>query len=145
MKRLLPKRFYLMTARSGVGSPGFTLIELLVTMIAAGILIGGVHIAYVAQSTTTARARDSVVANGFAEGKVESLRSKGYLALTDGTTTLTGELPAELKAPRSATMVISSQTAAIKRVVLTVTYNDRGTARTFQYTTYVGELGVGQY
>lgn len=114
-------------------------------MIAAGTLIGGVHIAYVAQTSTAARSRDAVIANSYAEGKVEALRSQGFLGLTDGTTNLTSELPPELQAPRSASMTISSQSTSIKRVVLTVTYSDRGTARTYQYTTYIGELGVGQY
>jgi prepilin-type N-terminal cleavage/methylation domain-containing protein len=126
-------------------SAGFTLVEILVTTVAAGILIGGVHIAYVAQTSTSSRARDAVIANSFAEGKVESLRSKGYLGLSDGTTNLTSSLPSELKAPRSASMTITSQTSSVKRIVVTITYSDRGTARTYQYTTYVGELGVGQY
>lgn len=125
-------------------SSGFTLVELLVTMIAAGILIGGLHTAYVAQTSTSARARDSVIANAYAEGKVEALRSKGFLGLTNGTTTLTSELPAELQSPKSGTMVISTQSTSVKRVVITVTYSDRGTARTYQYTTFIGELGVGQ-
>lgn len=147
-------RFYRMATQSreysvngavGASPFGFTLVEILMTMFAAGILISGVHIAYVAQTSTSARARDAVIANSYAEGKIEALRSKGFLGLTDGTTNLTSDLPTELKAPRSASVVISSQSASVKRVLLTVTYSDRGTPRTYQYTTYVGELGVGQY
>lgn len=151
MKRLLPKGLSRLANgrqqyfRADATSPGFTLVEVIVTMVAAAILIGGVHTAYVAQVSTSAKARDTVIANSYAEGKMESLRSQGFLALTDGTTNLTSTLPQELQSPRSATMVISSQSVSTKRVVLTVTYNDRGTARTSIYTTYIGELGVGQY
>lgn len=91
------------------------------------------------------RARDVAAANSYVENKIESLRSTGFLGLNDGTTDLTSELPSELKSPRSGTLVITSQTGAIKRAVVSISYNDQGASRTYSYTTYVGELGVGQY
>lgn len=96
-------------------------------------------------SALSQRGRDVSVANSYAENKIESLRSAGFLALTDGTTDITSELPSELKAPRSGSVVVSTVSSAIKRVNLTITYNDQGAARTYTYSTYVGELGVGQY
>ena len=123
---------------------GFTLVELLVTLVVCGLLIAAVNTAVVAQTSTSERARDMVIANAYAEGKFESVRSQGFLALSDGTTSITNDLPNELKAPRSGSIVISTQSVSVKRVVLTLIYNDRGTARTYQYTTFVGELGVGQ-
>jgi prepilin-type N-terminal cleavage/methylation domain-containing protein len=125
-------------------SAGFTLVELLVTLVVSGLLIAAVNTAVVAQTSTSERARDMVIANAYAEGKFESVRSQGFLALSDGTVSITSDLPSELKAPRSGSIAISTQSISVKRVVLTITYNDRGTARTYQYTTFVGELGVGQ-
>jgi prepilin-type N-terminal cleavage/methylation domain-containing protein len=124
---------------------GFTLVELLVTIFACGVVLGGLSIAVDSQSAVAQRHRDMVIANAYANSKVEALRSKGFLGLTDGTTNLTSELPAELKSPRSASLVVSSHTVSVKQVDLTITYNERGVARTYSYTTLIGELGVGQY
>lgn len=123
---------------------GYTIVELLVAIIVGGVIIGAAQVLVVSHSHLSQRTRDVTVANAYAEKKVESLRSSGYLTLTDGTIDLTSELPLELKTPRSGTLTISSQTSAIKRVNVSMTYNDQGVARTYQYTTYIGELGVGQ-
>lgn len=123
---------------------GFTVVELLVTIIVGGILIVGINTLYTTQSYINQHGRDQVVANAFIEGKVESLRSQGFLTLNNGTTDITSELPDELN-DASGTQVISSQNDATKKVVLTVNYNEQGANRTYVYTTYIGELGVGQY
>ncbi len=130
---------------NGKGASGFTIVELLVTLLASAILIGSVSVALNAQVSLAQRGRDLVIANAYAEGEFEALRSKGFLGLADGTNNITSDLPTELKAPRSGSLVISAETASVKRVVLTLTYNDRGDSRTYSYTTYIGELGVGQY
>lgn len=108
-------------------------------------MVTGVNAIVVSQSFLGERSRDLVLANTFAEGKFEELRSIGYLGLTNGTTNITTQLPSELKTPRSGELVITSQTSAIKRVVVTISYNEQGVSRTYSYTTLIGELGVGQY
>lgn len=124
---------------------GFTIVELLVTMIVGAILAGSVTL-FLAQHVHLAqKGRDVSVTNSFVENKIESIRSAGYLSLTNGTTNVTSELPTELKAPRSAAVTISDQSTSVKQIDISVTYNDQGAARTYTYTTYVGELGVGQY
>ena len=126
-------------------SGGFTIVELLVTMIIGGLLAGSVALFLSLHTHIAQRGRDVSVTNSFVENKVESLRSAGYLTLLNGTTDITNELPSELKKPRSASMVISDEDTAIKRVDISVTYSDQGTPRTYTYSTLVGELGVGQY
>jgi type II secretory pathway pseudopilin PulG len=124
---------------------GYTIVELLVTIIVGGLLTSSVVLILGSHSNITQRGRDVAVANAYAENKIESLRSTGFLGLADGTTDLTNELPAELKNPRSGSLVISSYTTAIKRADISITYSDQGAARTYSYSTYIGELGVGQY
>lgn len=124
---------------------GFTIVELLITLIVGAIFVLAINTVFTTQSYISQRGMDTVLANAYAEGKVESLRSQGYLTLADGTTNVTNELPSELKSPRSASLVISSYNSSIKKAVLTITYNEQGKTQTFSYTTYVGELGVGQY
>jgi len=124
---------------------GYTIVELLVTIFVGSILAGVLTNILTSHSYLSQRGRDVAVANSYVENKVEALRSAGFLGLANGTTNLTAELPAELNAPRSGSLVISDYSAAIKQAVITVTYNEQGTTRTYSYTTYIGELGVGQY
>lgn len=129
----------------GARSRGFTIVELLVTMVVGGLLAGSVTLFLTLHTHIAQRGRDVSVTNSFAENKIESLRSAGFLSLSNGTSDITSQLPAELKAPRSASLTISDESTSIKQVDLSVTYNDQGHARTFTYTTFIGELGVGQY
>jgi prepilin-type N-terminal cleavage/methylation domain-containing protein len=126
-------------------SDGFTIVELLVTMIVGAVLAGSVSVFLSLHTHVAQRGRDVSVTNSYVENKIESLRSAGFLSLADGTTDITSELPTELKSPRSGSMVISSESSSIKQVDISITYSDQGAPRTYTYTTFVGELGVGQY
>ena len=124
---------------------GFTIVELLVTLVVGAIFTASVTVFLGLHVHLAQRGRDVAVANSFAENEVEALRSAGYLSLSDGTTDLTSSLPVELNNNRSASLTISSPSTGIKKVDISVTYNDQGAPRTYSYTTYIGELGVGQY
>lgn len=124
---------------------GFTLVELMVTLIVGAILITGLHSIVTSQTYITERSRDLVIANSYVEAKVEALRSLGYSGLVNGTTDITSELPVELNSPRTASQVVTTQSVAIKKIVINLTYNEQGTQRSHSYTTLIGELGVGQY
>jgi prepilin-type N-terminal cleavage/methylation domain-containing protein len=126
-------------------SRGFTVVEIIVALLAGSIMAGSAYLILTSHVSISQRARDLVLSNAYAENKMESLRSAGFLALSDGTNDITAELPSELKAPHSGSLVISTNTEATKKAVLTITYNDQGATRTYTYTTLVGELGVGQY
>lgn len=132
-------------SRRSKDDSGYTLVELLVTILVSSVLIGAASLIIISQGHLSARGRDLVYSNSFAEGKFEALRSTGYLGLSDGNTDITDELPAELKAPRNAILDITSPETGIKQAVLTITYNDQGVNRTEVYTGHIGELGVGQY
>jgi len=118
-------------------------------MIVGAILISSAILLYTSGERLSQRHRDIVVANSFIEKKVEALRSAGYLSLSDGTTDITSELPSELMSPRSGSLQIApasiGATTGLKKIDITLTYNDQGTSRTYTYTTYIGELGVAQY
>lgn len=124
---------------------GFTIVELLVALIVAAVLVGSVQLIYTNQTYLSERGRDLVLSNAYAEGKMESLRSKGFIGLNDGTTDITSELPSELSPPRSGNMVISTPNTGLKKVTITISYNAQGETKTETYTTFIGELGVGQY
>lgn len=110
-----------------------------------GIFISSLTLVLVSHLHVSQRARDLVLANAYAEAKIEELRSTGFNGLTIGTSSLSSELPAELNSPKSASLQITSFSAATKQIDLSLNYNDRGRQKTFTYRTYIGELGVGQY
>lgn len=124
---------------------GFTLVELLVAIIVGAIFAGSANLIITQHTHLGQRGRDLVLANAYVEGKVEELRSIGFSGLSNGTTNITNELPSDLKAPHSGTLQISTQSTAVKKAVITLTYNDQGANRNYSYTTFIGELGVGQY
>lgn len=126
-------------------SNGFTIVELIAGIVIIGLFVGAVTTLITNNARLAQRSRALASTNSYAENKIEALRSAGYLGMANGTTSLTSELPAELKTPRSGTLTISSATPSIKRAVLSITYNEQGTNRTYSYTSYIGELGVGQY
>lgn len=123
---------------------GFTIVELIITLLVGAIFVTTLNSVVVSQSYLAERNQDLVLANAFVEGKVEALRSAGFNALSDGTTDITNDLPDELKNPRTASLVISSESSATKRVSISISYNEEGKARSYTYATLIGELGVGQ-
>jgi type II secretory pathway pseudopilin PulG len=126
-------------------SEGFTLVEMLVTILVSVVLIGSLSVITNNNVFLSQRGRDLTVVNSFAENKVEELRSKGFLALSNGATDIATQMPSELKAPRSGLITISDASTGLKLVTVTLTYNAQGKTQTQTYKTYIGELGVGQY
>ena len=124
---------------------GYTLVEVIVTILVSVTFIFAFNTVYTTQVFISQSGRDTTVANSYVEGKFESLRSQGFLGIPDGTTDITNELPNELNAPKNASLVISSFNSATKLAVINMTFNLQGTDQTFNYSTYIGELGVGQY
>lgn len=114
-------------------------------MVVGSILAGATTLIIVDQARISQLGRDTALANSYAETTVEGLRSIGYNGLSNGTTDVTSELPSELKSPRNGEVVISDAMTGVKQIDLTMTYNDQGTQRTYNYRTFIGELGVGQY
>lgn len=123
---------------------GFSTVELIVATILAAIIMASASLIIGNYSHLGTRGRNLVLANSFVEAKVEALRSVGYNGLNNGSTDISNELPAELSTPRSGSLEISAPAAGIKQIDIDVTYSDQGTARTYSYRTYIGELGVGQ-
>ncbi len=124
---------------------GFTIIELLIAISVVGILVPTLGGLITTMNGLNDRARDMSLINSLAENKVESLRSQGFAAVSNGTYDFSSELPATITGPKSANYVVTTPNTGMRRVELTFTYRDKGAQHTYKYYTYVGEVGVGQY
>lgn len=123
---------------------GLTLVELMVA-IAVGAIVT-ISLTQVVNNYVLLghRARNLSTVNAFVEAKVEALRNTGYNGLNVGSTSLTSELPDRLPPGSTSTLTISNPAGGIKQLQIAVTYKDQGNSKTYNYTTYVGELGVAQ-
>lgn len=124
-------------------SAGLTIVELLVSIAVAAVVTGTLSEVVTSYVHVAQRGRYLNLANSYVEAKAEALRNTGYSGLTNGTTSLTSELPSQLPPHSTASLTISSPSAGLKKVDISITYKDQGT-NTYSYTTYIGELGVGQ-
>jgi prepilin-type N-terminal cleavage/methylation domain-containing protein len=123
---------------------GFTIVELLVSIAVAAIVTASLSQVVTSYVHVAQRGRYLSQANAYIEAKAEALRNAGYNSLSLGTTNLTSELPSRLPPSRSASMTVANPSGGIKKIDLTISYKDQGTTNTYSYTTYLGELGVGQ-
>ncbi len=123
---------------------GFTITEVIVAIALFVVILPTIVGMIISMGFVNKKSKDYAIVNGFAEEKMESLRSIGYTALTNGTTDFTGELPGTLSPPRSGTYLVSTQSANVKKIVLTLTYTVQGQLQTFNYTSYIGRTGIGQ-
>jgi prepilin-type N-terminal cleavage/methylation domain-containing protein len=126
------------------GAGGYTLVELVVTIAVAGIFTLALTNVVTNYLHLWQRGRYLSLSSEFVESKVEALRNNGYNELILGSTNISNELPSQLPPQRSASMAVTSPSDGLKQVDITVTYKDQGQDNSYSYTTYMGELGVGQ-
>lgn len=123
---------------------GFTIVEILLGIALFGLLIPTIIIALNAIAVINDASKDLVIANIYAENKIEELRSIGYNSVATGTVSITSTLPATLGKNRSGYYTVATPTPGQKQVTLTIVVQARGTSRTLNYRSVIGELGVGQ-
>lgn len=123
---------------------GFSIVELIISIVVGVTFISSMNLVVDNYNNLGKQGRNLVLANSYAEAKIEGLRNTGYNGINLGTTDLSSELPSQLPSPRSASMVVSQPQAGLKQIDVYVSYNDLGTTRNYSYRTYIGELGVGQ-
>lgn len=123
---------------------GFTVVELLLGIALFGIITPSIYLAILSINDVNDRASDLSYANLLAEAKLESLRSAGYNSLSTGTVSFSNELPATFTTPKNAEYTVTQPTLGLKRIDITIQYNDKGRTRTLKYASLMSELGVAQ-
>lgn len=122
-------------------STGFSIVELIVAITLFAVAIPAVAGLISVLTQMNDRTSDTVAINSIVENKVESLRSKGFNGVPVGTTSFSGELPAYLPTPRTASYTVSQVSPSVKAIDITISSGGKQT----NFKTYLGELGVGQY
>lgn len=129
---------------------GFTLIELIVTIAVIGILLPVVIMFLNAINSMNGRANTLSTVNAYAENRIETFRSAGFqsVPITTGAVNFTGAeaLPVGVPKPNSSTYEVTfvSGNTSVKKIVITTSFRSPTGTETKKYTTYLGELGVGQ-
>lgn len=123
---------------------GFTIIELIIAIALFVVIVPAVAGMISTAGFVNKKSVDYAIINNLAEEKIESLRGKGYANLIDGTTDFVNELPITLSPPNAASYTISSESADVKKVILTISYTTQGQLKTFHFTSFISKNGLGQ-
>lgn len=124
---------------------GFTIIELIVTILVFGFIAAGLAEVFLGVTNVQRNAGYLQSATTAAQTEVESLRNNNYDQLSNGQNiNFTSQLPSKLPSPRSGTVVISTPMTGVKRVDVTITYNQDGHTQSVELSSLIGIIGISQ-
>jgi prepilin-type N-terminal cleavage/methylation domain-containing protein len=124
---------------------GFTLVELIMATVIFGLFIIGIVNLYITIEVTQRKSYHLEMATRAGEKQIESLRNAQYGNLTPGTTlNFNSSLPTELPEPRTGTVAISEPEIGLRRVDVTITYQDGSATKTIKQSSLIGIIGIGQ-
>lgn len=121
---------------------GFTLVELVLTIVAFGFVSAAITELFSGIQLIQSKASYLEVATRAAQQEVESLRNNNYSQLTAGSN-ISFTVPSSLPAG-SGNVAISEPVSGIKRVDVTVSYNDHGQTRQVELSSTIGVIGISQ-
>ena len=127
-----------------VNNGGFTIIELIISILVFGFVAAGLAEVFTSVTDVQRNANYLQLATTAAQTEVESLRNNNYDQLANGTISFTSKLPTILPSPRSGTVIISEPITGIKRVDVTVSYNQDGLTENIELSSYIGIIGIAQ-
>jgi prepilin-type N-terminal cleavage/methylation domain-containing protein len=124
---------------------GFTIVELLVTILIVGIVTAALSSLFISIQNVQKRTGYVDAAMRAAQREIEVLRNDNYGTLTAGQTiNFTDQLPSSLPSSRSGTAVVSEPTVDLKRVDVTVSYDEGGQQRKIMLSSLIGVIGITQ-
>lgn len=123
---------------------GFTLVELVVSIAIIGVVVTTVTGLFMMVHSIQRRSLYLEVATRAAQREMESLRNNNYNNLTPGQTiNFTNDLPSTLR-NKSGTVEVSEPTPGLKRVDITVGYDEGSTPKEVKLSSLIGVLGITQ-
>lgn len=124
---------------------GFTLIELLATIAVIGVVALGIASLFYNIQFVQRNSNYLDRATRAAQKEVEVLRNNSYNALTVGEDIdFSSELPDELPNGSTGTVVVTEPSPGLKRVDVTVDYNDGNKPQSVTLSSMIGVIGLSQ-
>ena len=123
---------------------GFTIIELIISIVVFGFVAAGLAEVFTSVTDVQRNTNYLQLATTAAQTEVESLRNNNYDQLQNGTINFTSQLPSNLPGPHSGTVIVSSPFTDIKRVDVTVSYNQDGLTENIELSSFIGIIGISQ-
>jgi len=124
---------------------GFTIVEVIITIVFLGFAVAGITEVYLSIQRLQEQTAWLQSASHAAQTEIESLRNTSYNGLTSGQNiNFSSSLPTTLPGPRTGTVAVSEPQAGLKRVDVTVSYNDHGKTRNVELTSLIGVIGITQ-
>ena len=123
---------------------GFTLVELVATIAVLGIITLGIANLFYSIQYIQRQSNYLDRATRAAQRQVEVLRNNSYNSLPLGEINFTNQLPDSLPNDRSGTVQVSEPSPGLKRVDVTVSYNDGGKQQQVTLSSLIGVIGLSQ-
>ncbi|MCA9309071.1 type II secretion system protein [Candidatus Saccharibacteria bacterium] len=124
---------------------GFTLIELLATIAVIGVVALGIASLFYNIQFVQRESNYLDRATRAAQKEVEVLRNNSYNALTVGEDiNFSNDLPDELPNGSTGTVVVTEPSPGLKRVDVTVSYNDGNKPQSVTLSSMIGVIGLSQ-
>lgn len=125
---------------------GFTIVEIIVGLLVLPLFLYSIGLVINSTGSLNDQSKDFTLANGIAEEKVEALRSADFIGLPVGGTVVDfeSELPASLKPPRVAEYTVTDINVSLKQIDVLIEYQVGTRTQSLNYSSFIGELGVGQ-
>lgn len=132
--------------KSRLDQNGLTIVEIIIGLSVLLIFVGTISVITKSTNALNDQSADIVIANGIAEEKIEALRSAGFLNLPINGTVVdfSNELSSSFQSPRLANYTVTDENTSLKKVDILIRYTVGGNIVETNYSSFIGELGVGQ-
>lgn len=122
---------------------GFSVIELVVAIVMLAGLAASASSFVLGTNNIQKRVKHRESAIRAAQNEMETLRNGKYSTLVNGVNIdFTGSLPLDLPKNKSGTVVVSEPIVGLKRVDVTVSYNDGNTPHSVKLSSLIGQIGL---
>lgn len=131
---------------------GFSLVELVITSTVMAVAAVSLVTVFTTITSLNRRTRNLTLATQAAQKQVEIYRNTAFSALSIGTVNFEPDLPAALRAPRTATATFSDadpnadppNPIELMRLDIAITYTEKGQTKKVEVSTLITKRGINR-
>ena len=124
---------------------GFTIVELVGTIVVIGIASVGIANLFYSMQYMQRQSGYLDTATRSAQREIEVLRNSTYNSLVAGQSiNFTNDIPDTIPRSKNGTVTVSEPSPGLKRVDVTVSYNDGGKQQQVSLSSLIGVIGLAQ-